>query len=123
MSVTDVANELMALCREGKHLEAIEKLYSPDIVSVEPMAFQDMPAEQRGIDAIRAKNHWWLDNHEVHGGTISGPYIHGDRFVCHCSYDCTFKPEGRRMQMQEIALYTVADGKVVHEEFFYAVPG
>jgi len=26
---------------------------------------------------------------------------------------------GQRMKMDEVALYTVKDGKIVHEEFFY----
>lgn len=30
---------------------------------------------------------------------------------------------GQRMQMQEAALYTVTDGKIVHEQFFYDMGG
>ena len=30
---------------------------------------------------------------------------------------------GKRMQFEEAALYTVRDGKVVQEEFFYDMPG
>ena len=33
-TVTTIGEELVALCQEGKHLEAIEKLYSPNIESV-----------------------------------------------------------------------------------------
>ena len=33
-----VAEELVTLCRAGRNLEAIEQLYSPEIVSVESMA-------------------------------------------------------------------------------------
>jgi hypothetical protein len=35
----------------------------------------------------------------------------------------TFKPNGQRNRMSEMALYTVKDGKVVREQFFYNVPG
>jgi ketosteroid isomerase-like protein len=28
---------------------------------------------------------------------------------------------GQRMQMEEVGLYTVEDGKIVREEFFYSV--
>jgi ketosteroid isomerase-like protein len=34
----------------------------------------------------------------------------------------TFKPTGQRMQMTEMALYTVKDGKIAQEEFFYNMP-
>jgi hypothetical protein len=35
--------------------------------------------------------------------------------------DVTFKPKGKRFQMEDVALYKVADGKVVYEEFFYSM--
>jgi ketosteroid isomerase-like protein len=31
----------------------------------------------------------------------------------------TNKPSGNRMQMDEAGLYTVSNGKIVREEFFY----
>jgi ketosteroid isomerase-like protein len=36
-------------------------------------------------------------------------------------FDVTFKPDGRRFRMAEIGIYKVADGKIVHEEFFYSM--
>lgn len=33
--------------------------------------------------------------------------------------DIMFKPEAKRMMMEEVAVYQVADGKVVHEQIFY----
>jgi hypothetical protein len=35
--------------------------------------------------------------------------------------DVTFKPQSKRFQMEEIGVYKVKDGKIVYEEFFYAV--
>ena len=66
MSVADIANGLVALCREGKNLEAVNKYYADDIVSVESASGPGMPAEMTGIKAVRGKNEWWLANHEVH---------------------------------------------------------
>jgi ketosteroid isomerase-like protein len=37
--------------------------------------------------------------------------------------DATFKPTGQRQTMTEMALYTVKDGKIVEEQFFYNVAG
>ena len=45
MSIADIANDLVALCREGKNLEAVDKYYANDIVSVESASGPDMPAE------------------------------------------------------------------------------
>ena len=33
------------------------------------------------------------------------------------------KPTGQRFQMEEAGLYTVKDGAIVREEFFYAMGG
>ena len=114
-----VAEELVAFCRAGRNLDAINTLYSPDIVSVESMGNEQMPREQKGIDAIRAKNQWWSDNNTVHSAESEGPFVGDGKFAVHYKYDVTFKPTGKREIMEEMALYTVNDGKIVREEFFY----
>jgi len=117
-----VAQELLSLVRAGRHMEAIDRLYSPGIVSVEPLSFPQMPAEMTGIEAIRAKNQWWLDNNVVHDAQSNGPYVGEDQFAVHYVWETTFKPTGERKRMTEMALYTVKDGKIVREEFFYHMP-
>jgi ketosteroid isomerase-like protein len=124
MDTKQVGEKLVALCREGKNLEAVDTLYSPDIVSVEAMSSPDSPAESRGIDAIRGKNQWWLNTHEIHSASAEGPYPNEDRFAVKYHYDVTAKEgpmAGQRFAMDEVAVYTVKDGKVVREEFFYAM--
>ncbi len=37
--------------------------------------------------------------------------------------DVTAKATGQRMQMTEMALYTVENDKIVMEEFYYFMPG
>ena len=119
MNTTDIANKLVELCREGKNMDALATLYSNDAVSVEAMAMPGMNQEAKGLPAIKAKGEWWMANHEVHSASITGPWPHGDRFIVGFQYDVTNKPSGSRMQMDEAALFTVKDGKIVREEFFY----
>lgn len=121
MSTLEVGKQLVELCKQGENLQAIKTLYSPDIVSVEASSMPNMPAEMKGMDAILGKNKWWVDNHEVHAATCEGPFPHGDQFIVRFNYDVTNKPSGKRMQMDEAALYTVKDGKIVREEFFYSM--
>jgi ketosteroid isomerase-like protein len=118
-STAAVAEELTAFCRAGRNIDAINTLYSPDIVSVESMGNAQMPAETRGLDAIRKKNEWWAANNEVHSAEVDGPFIGEDKFSVYYKYDITSKPQNRRAIMEEMALYTVRDGKVVREQFFY----
>jgi ketosteroid isomerase-like protein len=121
-SATSVANELVALCRAGRNLDAIAKLYSPKIVSIEPIGSETMPAEMTGIEAIRQKNEWWFENYEVNSAEVNGPFVGGDQFAVHYVFDTTFKPTGQRSAMSEMALYTVKDGKIAREQFFYNAP-
>jgi ketosteroid isomerase-like protein len=121
-STTAVANELVALCRAGRNLDAIAKLYSPKIVSIEPVGSETMPAEMTGIEAVRGKNEQWFDNYEVNSGEVNGPFVGGDQFAVQYVFDTTFKPTGQRSVMTEMALYTVKDGKIAREQFFYNAP-
>jgi len=121
MTTLEIGKQLVELCKQGKNAEVIEKLYDKDIVSVEAGAPPGGSAETRGIEAIRGKSKWWADNHIVHSATCDGPFPHGDRFIVRFTYDVTNKPQNRRLQMDEAALYTVKDGRIVREEFFYAM--
>ena len=121
-----VGKELADLCREGKAREAIDRLYSPDIVSIEAEAAGPMPKRMEGLAAIRGKAEWWEKNHETHSAEVEGPWPHGDRFIVRFKFDVTAKTgpmAGKRMKLDETALYTVNHGKVVQEEFFYNMDG
>ncbi|MGB0768132.1 MAG: SnoaL-like domain-containing protein [Phycisphaeraceae bacterium] len=119
-----IGKALIEMCNTGREAEFVNRYYSDDIVSVEVMGMPefDMPREIKGIDAIKKKSQWWYDNHEVHSWSADGPYPNGDQFVIIFEMDITAKAgptAGLRMQMKEAALYTVADGKIVREQFFY----
>jgi ketosteroid isomerase-like protein len=115
-----VAEELVSFCKAGRNMDAINTLYSSDIVSVESMGNETMPREMKGLDAVRGKAQWWGENNEVHAARVDGPFLgDDDKFAVYYNYDVTFKPTGKRNNMEEMALYTVKDGKVVREQFFY----
>lgn len=119
MTLTEIANELVAGCREGRETENLHKLYTPDAVSVEA-ADMGGGRETKGIPAILGKHAWWTENHTIHGGNVEGPFPHGDdRFAVIFEMDVTQKASGARFQMREVAVYHVAGGKIVREEFFY----
>ena len=121
MTTQEIATALVQLCSQGKFEEASEKFYSPDIVSVEPSAPPGQSRESKGMAAVRAKGQWWVANHEVHSSKVEGPLVTGSYFAVKFVIDVTFKPQNRRFTLDEIGLYKVADGKIVHEEFFYSM--
>jgi hypothetical protein len=62
----------------------------------------------KGIDAIRKKNQWWVENHEIHGGDALGPWPH--RRSVHASLQVRRHRQDRTdgtasaMQMEEAGL-------------------
>ena len=123
MQTMEIAKELVALCRQGKNHDALNKLFADDIVSVEAGAPPGMQRETKGLTAVKAKGEWWTANHEIHSANVSGPWPHDNRFVVGFQYEVTNKPSGQRMKLDEVGLYTVKDGKIVREEFFYSMGG
>jgi len=116
MTVTELAKSFTALCAEGKFEEAGAQYWSDTIVSLEPMDGPGARAEGRA--AVDAKGEWWYSNHEVHSVKVEGPYVHADQFTVRFTMDVTPKG-GSRIQMDEHGLYTVKDGKIIEERFFY----
>lgn len=56
----------------------------------------------------------------IHSGSVTDPIIAGNTFAVAAILDLTMKGMGR-LTMEEVAVYTVKDGKVVQEQFFYSV--
>lgn len=119
MSTQDIANDLVALCRAGDFDAAGEKYWADDVVSIEAGGPPGMDPVSRGKDAVRAKGEWWAGAHEVRGFQAEGPYVNGDQFIVRFKMDLTVKASGEQISMDETALYTVKDGRIVEERFFY----
>ncbi|MEM0946858.1 MAG: nuclear transport factor 2 family protein [Pseudomonadota bacterium] len=122
MTLNEIANALVAGCREDRARENIDTLYAADAVSVEAADPMGMGVETKGIDGIKGKHDWWDGAFEVLEGDISDPYPHGDdRFAVRFSMKTKNKETGDVADMDEIAVYHVADGRIVREEFFYSM--
>ena len=123
MTTKDIAAKLVELCKQGKNVEAVDTLYAADAISVEAGGPAGVSREAKGLAAIKAKGEWWVNTHEIHSAAVRGPWPHDDRFVVGFVYDVTNKPSGKRMTLDEVGLYTVQNGKIVKEEFFYDMGG
>lgn len=119
MTTAELAQQFFELCRQRKFVEAVDKFYGDDIVSIEAMDFQG-GREMRGKEAVRRKNTSWLEENEVHSVSATGPYASPERFAIVFIFDFTPKATGKRTQLSEVAVYTVANEKIVREEFLYA---
>ena len=100
----------------GEFDEAGKRFWSDTVASLEPMDGE--MAKVQGRAAVEAKGAWWYANHEIHEVKVGGPYVHGDQFVVRFTMDIT--PKGQaRLTMDEVGVYTVKDGKITEERFFY----
>jgi hypothetical protein len=122
MSIDKIAQRLVALCREGKYEQAQKELYDDEALSLEP---EGLPpgalGDAEGLDAIIEKGHQFQSMIETfHGGHVSDPVIAGNWFSIAMTLDVTMKGRGR-VEMTEICVYRVTDGKIDVEQFFYDV--
>lgn len=118
MKTEEIARRLVALCREQKWETAQKELYASDAVSLEPHESPGFDKETRGLPAIEEKGRKWSAMVEaMHSISVSDPLVAGNAFACTMRIDMTMKGQGR-MDMAELCVYQVKDGKIVSEQFF-----
>jgi ketosteroid isomerase-like protein len=118
MTTNEIANRLAELCRQAKFETAQKELYANDAVSIEPYATPAFEKETKGIDAILAKGDKWNEMvQETHSITVSEPLVATNSFAFTMRMQVTMKEQGH-MDMKELCVYRVKDGKIISEEFF-----
>jgi len=117
MSTEEVAKKVVELVRKQAWYEALDTLYDDDIVSVEAFSMGGGSPETRGKQGVRGKIDWWVNATDVHSFDAVGPFVARDRFVVQYDADVTDKNSKQRRKLSEVGVYTVKDGKIVHEEF------
>ena len=117
MKTTEIAKRLVALCREAKWETAQKELFANDAVSIEAQPSPAFEKETKGLPAIIEKGHKFEAMIEtMHSLTVSDPIVAGDSFACTMTMDVTMKGQPR-MQMSEICVYELKDGKIISEQF------
>lgn len=120
MTTTDLAKDFVSMPQQHNDAGAAAKYNADSIASYEAM---DGPmAVCKGKAEVKKKGEWFFANHEVHSASAEGPFVNGDQFVVRFKYDVTPKATGKRMQMDEVGIYTVKDGRIAEERFCYLLP-
>ena len=121
MTTQEVANRLVTLCREGKHEQAVKELYAANIVSVEPEGMPDRMV--KGLAAIAEKGAKFQSTVEkINSSFISDPIVAENFFSCTMLMNVQLKGVPVAVDMDEVCVYTVNNGEIVREEFFYTPP-
>lgn len=117
MEIKEIASKLVDYCRKGEWAKAQDELYAANAVSIEPDGAPNPRTE--GIEAIKKKGEEFDQMVEkVYSSSVSEPLI-ADRFITMTFImDTEFKGMGR-VDMEEVGVYEVKDGKIVTEQFFY----
>ncbi len=117
MTTKEIAQRLVELCRKGSFETAQQELFAQDAISIEPYATPAFEKETTGLDAIKEKGEKWNEmTEEMHYLDVSDPVVAGNSFACTMRMDVTTKDQGR-MDMTELCVYEVKDGKVISEAF------
>jgi len=117
MTTQQVADRLVALCRQGEILKAMEELYADEIVSIEPEHSPSKTAKGKKVVSEKGKQFASLIETR-HDGSFSDPLVAGRYFSTAMMLDATFKGKGR-MKLEEICLYEVKNGRIVWEQFYF----
>ena len=119
MTIQEVAAKMVAYCQKGDFEGAQKELLTADAAGIEP-AGATMPSVT-GRDAIIEKGHQFQGMvEEIHAITVSEPIIAGDYFSIAVLMDVTMKGMGR-LNMDELIVYHVKDGKIDAEQYFYSM--
>jgi hypothetical protein len=117
VTTKEIAERLVALCRQGNFEIAQKELYATDAINIEPYGTPAFPRETKGLNAIIEKGHKFAAMIEqVHSISISDPLVAGSSFACAMELDLTIKGHGR-MSLNELCIYGVKDGKIISEQF------
>ena len=86
-------------------------------MSIEPYATPAFQKETVGLPAILEKGRKFDSMVEtMHSLRVSDPIVATNSFACTMQMDVTMKGQGR-MNMTELCVYEVKDGKIVLEQF------
>ncbi len=114
----ELASSMMGLLRAGQMAEIEDKMLASSLESVEGVGAS---MAWKGKKAVLRKYRDWEADHEIHEMQVDGPWVGATGFAVKYAIDVTQTSTGQRSQMEEIAVYTVRDGKIVREEFHFKV--
>src|SRR5688500_18513441 len=101
MNTRQIAERLVALCREQKWEQAQAELFATDAVSIEPYPTPEFDQETKGLAAIVEKGRKFTAMVEtMHSISVSDPLVATGSFACTMQMDVSMKGQSR-MNMAE----------------------
>ncbi len=114
----EVAARFNELAQQEKWFEIQDELFADAVKSMEP---PDSPyfTYAEGKTLVRKKGEDWVKRiTAAHKRSTTQPLVAGNHFAVGRHVDITVEGFGR-IEINEIMMYEVKDGKIVSEQFFY----
>ncbi|HAA12136.1 MAG TPA: hypothetical protein DCE41_10730 [Cytophagales bacterium] len=117
MSLDTISKRLVALLKKKEFLIAQQELFAPSVISLEP-DFHPNP-QTAGLTSVLQKEkeflgaimHWEAFD-------VSDPVLSKFHF-CIRMYSKIVMQNDQRVEVDELIMYEVQNGKIVKEQFFY----
>lgn len=117
-TIHEVAARFNELAQQEKWFQIQDELFADDVRSIEP-SHSPWFKNAEGKTAIRKKGEDWIKRIEaVHSTHTTEPVVGGHHFAVGREADITVQGLGR-IQINQVMLYEVKDGKIISEQFFY----
>jgi hypothetical protein len=118
MTTHQIAARFHELAQQEKWFEIQEELFADNVKSIEP-SYSLYFKNAEGKIPVRKKGEEFVKTIEaVHRAYTTEPVVGGTHFSVGREMDITLQGSGR-VQMNQIMLYEVKDGRIVSEQFFY----
>ena len=118
LTTREIAARFNQLAQQEKWFEIQDELFADDVRSIEP-ANSPWFKNETGKATVRKKGEDWVKRIEAaHSRHTTQPIIGSNHFAVVRDVDITVKGLGR-IQISELMLYEVKDGRIVLEQFFY----
>ena len=118
MTPQEIADRLYELCQIADYDTAHSELFAENATSTEPNRTGTLQTVT-GMEAINEKMKQFNKSVvEMHDSFVGDPYVFGNYIFMEFNMDLTMK-DAPRMEMNEMAVYEVKDGKIISQRFYY----
>ncbi len=118
LTTVEVAKRFHELAQQEKWFDIQVEFFADHVKSIDPSG-SPFFGYAEGLDAVRKKGEEFLKRvTAIHRVSTTAPIVAGNRFAVGREMDITVEGHGR-IQLNEIMLYQVENGKIVVEEFVY----
>jgi hypothetical protein len=118
MTTQEVAARFHELAQKEQWFEIQNEFFSDDVTSTDP-AHSPYMGYAEGKQAVRKKGEDFVARIEAfYGAMTTAPMVCGNHFSVGREIDIAVRPHGR-IQIKQIMLYEVRNGRIVSERFFY----